>query len=358
MNLVLSGGGTGGHIMPALAIAQAALAEGFADSVAFVGAEHGLEKQIVSAAGFRIETLPVGRVRGMGWATRAAGLAGFAVSVPAAAALLKRFHADVVIGTGGYASAPTVLAGAALRRKVAVLEQNTIPGATTRLLSHVASVVCVSFPMCSGFLPSWKVKVTGNPVRPEIVAAAGRRARKGPPKKPGIVVLGGSQGALFLNVRLAQCLGGFARRHPEVRVIHQAGAGRGGEVGNAYENVKNAQVVGFIDDMASLLEGASLVIGRAGATTLAELTAIGVPSILVPFPQAVDKHQDWNARALQQAGAACVMFQDDFSEERFTHTLEELMGAPETLAEMETRARSLGRPAAAHDVLAAVGEIR
>jgi UDP-N-acetylglucosamine--N-acetylmuramyl-(pentapeptide) pyrophosphoryl-undecaprenol N-acetylglucosamine transferase len=340
--------------MPALAIGRAALDSGLVDEVLFVGAASGLEKDIVPTYGFAIETLPVGRVRGMGMLTRATGLAGFAASVPAAIRILRRFDPQFVIGTGGFASAPTVLAGAALRKRVAVLEQNTIPGATTRVLSRVADVVCVAFPMSSGYLPSHKVVVTGNPVRPEIVAARERREKAGPPRPFTVVVLGGSQGALFLNVRVSKVLGDFAKAHPEVRIVHQAGAGRGEEVGHAYEGTPNVQVVGFVHDMAALLEGASVVVGRAGATTIAELTAIGVPAVLIPFPQAVDKHQDHNALALQQAGGGRALFQEGFSDEELRSVLEEMASVPEVLGRMERRSRAFGRPDAARAVLAAV----
>ena len=356
MRLVLTGGGTGGHIMPAIAVAEEALASGRAEALLFVGAADGLEKKIVPMYGFNIETLPVGRVRGMSLKTRAIGMAGLAASLPTAARILKRFRADVVIGTGGYASAPTVMAAAALGVKTAVLEQNTIPGKTTRVLSRVASRVCLSFPMTSGYVPSWKAVVTGNPVRQQFAAAGARRVEAAVDRERfSILVLGGSQGALFLNTTVARCLGRFARAHPDVTVVHQAGAGRTDEAAGAYEGVPNAQVVGFIDDVASRLEQATLVISRAGATTIAELSVVGAPSLLIPFPFAMDNHQEWNGGALEKVGAARMYLQQNFKEEKFLGELERLHTNRDELLEMARRARGFGIPDAAERVVELVG---
>lgn len=355
MRLVLTGGGTGGHIMPAIAVAEQALASGSVEALLFVGASDGLEQKLVPMYGFNIETLPVGRVRGMNLKTRVMGLAGLAASLPAAARILSRFNADVVIGTGGYASAPTVMAAAAKGLKTAVLEQNTLPGKTTRVLSRAASRVCLSFPMTSGYVPSHKVEVTGNPVRQPFVQAGERRAAATVDRKGfSVLVLGGSQGALFLNTTVARCLAQFARAYPHVTVVHQAGAGRTDEAAGAYEGVDNAQVVGFIDDVASRLEQATLVISRAGATTIAELAVVGAPSLLIPFPFAVDNHQEWNAGALEKVGAARMYLQQNFKEGKLLAELERLHADRDELLAMERRAREFGIPDAARRVLAAV----
>ncbi len=355
MRLVLTGGGTGGHIMPAIAVAEQALSSGSVEALLFVGAADGLEKKIVPMYGFNIETLPVGRVRGMSLKTRAVGLAGLAASLPVAARILSRFNADVVIGTGGYASAPTVMAAAAKGLKTAVIEQNTIPGKTTRVLSRVASRVCISFPMTSGYVPSHKAEVTGNPVRQPFVQAGERRAAAEVDRERfSILVLGGSQGALFLNTTVARCLGQFARQHPEITIVHQAGAGRTDEAAGAYEGVPNAQVVGFIDDVATRLEQATLVISRAGATTIAELSVVGAPSLLIPFPFAVDNHQEWNGAALEKVGAARMYLQQNFKEDKFLQELTRLHQDRDELLAMEGQARNFGVPDAAQRVLATV----
>lgn len=340
--------------MPAIAVAEAALEGGYADKVLFVGAENGLEKKLVPTFGYSIETLPVGRVRGMSVTTKIKGLSGLLASVPVAVRLLKRFGADVVVGTGGYASAPTLMAGRILGLRTVVLEQNTIPGATTRLLGKVADEICVSFPMTSGYLPSWKVRLTGNPVRHTFIAARDRRENRAHKETFNILVLGGSQGALFLNSEVASCLAGLARLHSDVFVLHQAGGGRTDEASEAYQGLANCQVVGFIDDMAARLEQADLVVSRAGATTVAELGVVGVPSLLIPFPFATDNHQEWNARALQKAGAARMYLQHNYNEHRFLQELESLKSSRETLTQMEKAARLVGIPDAAYRVMEVV----
>jgi UDP-N-acetylglucosamine--N-acetylmuramyl-(pentapeptide) pyrophosphoryl-undecaprenol N-acetylglucosamine transferase len=356
MRLAIGTGGTGGHIYPGIGIAEAAVSLGLADDVLFIGGRHGLESELVPAHGFDIVTLPVDRVRGMKLATRMAGLAGLARSIPAASRVLKEFSPDAVIGMGGYASAPSLIAASMRKIPTVLCEQNTIPGATNRKLAHFASRICVSFPMTSGYLPSWKVVVTGNPVRASIGAAAARR-QESPREGFRILVLGGSQGALFLNQTVAGCLASFAATHGDVEIVHQAGSGRTGEATPAYGGLSRVHVTGYIDDMAEMLAWATIVVGRAGATTVAELAAVGVPSLLVPFPFATDNHQYWNAKAMVTAGAARIFEQHSFNENKFRDTLEELHRGPEVLAAMEEGASNMGRPKAAVGVLETLGGV-
>ena len=199
MKLTVTAGGTGGHINPGIGIAEEAQASGLAESVNFIGARHGLEKELVSGAGFPIHLLPVDRVRGMGPVTKVVGLSGLALAVPMAMRLLRRLGTTAVVGMGGYASAPALLAASALGIPTVLCEQNTIPGSTNRVLARTARRICVSFPMTSGYLPSWKVVVTGNPVRRTMAAARIRRGNRRHDGSFSILVLGGSQGALFLN---------------------------------------------------------------------------------------------------------------------------------------------------------------
>lgn len=350
MKLAIGTGGTGGHIYPGIGIAEAAVSLGIADDVLFIGARHGLERELVPAHGFEIVTLPVDRVRGMRLATRVAGLAGLARSIPAASRILKDFAPDAVIGMGGYASAPSLIAAAMRKIPTVLCEQNTIPGATNRKLAHFASAICVAFPMTSGYLPSWKVVVTGNPVRSSVVAAAATRRES---SRAGfrILVLGGSQGALFLNQTVASCLAAFAASHGDVEIVHQTGSGRTDEATPAYGGLRRVHVTGYIDDMADMLSWATIVIGRAGATTVAELAAVGVPSLLVPFPFATDNHQYWNAKAMATAGAAKIFEQHSFNENQFRDTLDELYREAGLLAAMEAGALHMGRPDAAARVL-------
>jgi len=359
MRLAVSAGGTGGHVLPGIALAEQAVASGVASRIVFIGAADGIERRIVPAYGFDIETLPVGRVRGMSLTRKAAGLAGLGAALPKAAAILRRFGADVVVGMGGYASAPALVAARMLGIPTVLCEQNTIPGSTNRLLARFARKICISFSMSSGYLPSWKTVLTGNPVRPSLAAArAARAARPDGPLTPfRILVLGGSQGALFLNQTISACLADLARADRGISVIHQTGRGRTQEVGKAYDGLSNVSVVGYIEDMARMLEQSSLVVGRAGATTVAELAAVGVPSILVPFPFATDDHQWWNARVMERAGAARVVEQHSFNEGRFLELVTSLSRGPAVVEEMGRAALAQGRIHAADEVLNVVRSV-
>jgi len=339
MRLVVAAGGTGGHIYPALAVAEAALSRAAAEAILFVGARRGLEGTLVPAHGFDIRLLPLERVRGMGIVRGARGLAGLGVSLPIAAHILREFRADAVLGLGGYASAPAMIAGAALGLRTVLCEQNTIPGTTNRVLAKMADNVCVSYSMSSAYFPAWKVVLTGNPVRAEVAAVRGRRASGR--KEFRLLVLGGSQGAQFLNTAVAGALADFVHRRPDVTVVHQSGEGRRAEAEAAYAGAPRVDVVEYVEDMAGLLEQASLVVGRAGATTLAELSAVGVPALLVPFPFATDNHQLFNAREMERAGAAVVFEQASFNEDRLVDELERLRKDRAALEAMERASASM-----------------
>ncbi len=349
MRLVVTAGGTGGHIYPALAVAQAAMAQAAAEAILFVGAARGLEGTLVPAHGFDIRLLPLERMRGMSLPAQMKGLACLGVSLPMAARILKEFRADVVLGLGGYASAPAMIAAAGMGIPTVLCEQNTIPGSTNRFLSKVVRKVCVSFPMSSGYFPAWKVVLTGNPVRTEIAAARG--LRKPSAEQFRVLVLGGSQGAQFLNTTVARGLADFVHRHPDVTVVHQAGEGRLAEVEAAYAGAPRVEILEYVEDMASQLAAASIVVGRAGATTIAELTAVGVPAILIPFPFATDNHQLANAREMERTGGGLVFEQASFNEDRLLDELERLRKDRAALAAMEVASAGLGVCDAAARVL-------
>ena len=358
MNLIISAGGTGGHIYPGIGVAEAALETGFARRVLFIGARRGLEGTLVPAAGFELRTLPVDRVRGMKLTARLSGIAGLGLSIPRARKLIKEFAADAVVGLGGYASAPSLIAGSMSGVPTALCEQNTIPGTTNRFLARFARTICVSFAMSSGYLPSQKVVVTGNPTRRNIAEARKVRSERVADGTFTIVVLGGSQGALFLNQTIARSLATFAQGQPSITIIHQTGKGRLDEARGAYAALgTRAQVVEYVDDMAGLLTRTDLVVGRAGATTVAELTAVGVPALMIPFPHATDNHQYWNAMVMVRAQAALMHEQHSFNEADFTADLAGLFSDAERLSRMTLNSRQLGRVDAAANVLEQLGRI-
>jgi UDP-N-acetylglucosamine--N-acetylmuramyl-(pentapeptide) pyrophosphoryl-undecaprenol N-acetylglucosamine transferase len=358
MKLTVASGGTGGHVNPGIGIAEEAQASGLVESVDFIGARYGLEKELVSGAGFPISLLPVDRVRGMGPMTKAAGLAGLALAVPMAMRLLQKSRTDVVAGMGGYASAPALLAAAAMGIPTVLCEQNTIPGSTNRILAQTARRICVSFPMTSGYLPSWKVVVTGNPVRRTMAAARTRRSSRRCDSSFRILVLGGSQGALFLNQTVAAALSRFAASTDDVVITHQTGKGRQDEARSVYGDLNGRIVLKeYIEDMAGLLSDVDLVVARSGATTIAELTAVGVPAILVPFPYATDNHQYWNAATMVNAGAGLMFEQKDYTEASFLASIRHLHEDRSQLQHMEESARSLGSIDAARRVVRILQEI-
>ncbi len=352
MNLAITAGGTGGHIYPGIAVAERALESAFASRILFIGARRGLESSLVPAAGFDLKTLSVGRVRGVKLGARFSGLAGLGLSIPRARKILRDFAADAVVGLGGYASAPALIAGSLSGVPTALCEQNTIPGTTNRFLARFARLICVSFAMSSGYLPSQKVVVTGNPTRRDIAKARKARSERVADDKFTIVVLGGSQGALFLNQTIARSLAAFAQGRPAITIVHQTGKGRLEEATDAYAKLgAQVQVVEYIDDMAGLLTRADLVVGRAGATTVAELTAVGVPALLVPFPYATDNHQYWNAMEMVRANAAFMHEQHSFNQDLFAKDLEGLLDRGDVLVTMSANARRLGQVDAAANVL-------
>jgi UDP-N-acetylglucosamine--N-acetylmuramyl-(pentapeptide) pyrophosphoryl-undecaprenol N-acetylglucosamine transferase len=363
--VVIAGGGTGGHVFPALALA-AELARGDdACELLFVGSEGGLEERLVRERGHRIELLRVGKLKGAGAAGRLRTLARLPAAVARAALLVHRFGPDVVVGVGGFASGPVVLAAGALRLPVVLLEQNSIPGVTNRFLSRLAERVVVAFACSARYLPRGRAVLLGNPVRPEILEA--RQARVAHPFSPPaserrLLVLGGSQGARAVNELATAALPGVARRLAAaglaLRVVHQTGATDAAPVEARYRASGLAvEVHPFLSEMAPALLAADLVLGRAGATTLAELAVVGVPAFLIPYPYAADDHQAMNAACFVDAGCALSERQGSLTPERLAAALAPLLADGARLVEMARRASAAGLPDAARTAAALVREV-
>jgi len=358
LRVVVSGGGTGGHIYPALAIARGVLGRGGA--VLYIGTAAGMEASIVPRAGIPFAGVDsAGLSRSLSLRNLAAlGRAGR--GVVQAARLLRRFRPRVVAGTGGYASAPVVLAACALRMPTLIHEQNAVPGLTNRSLGRLADGVAVTFPSAQACFPGRRVKYTGLPVRPEFLDVDRTAARR----ELGLLSddffllsLGGSRGAQSLNRAMAEVierLGGKAGVHLLIltgqtgREVFQAGLEQRGINLANYGNIK---VEAYRDDMASLMAAADLVVARAGAASIAELTVLGRPSILIPYPHAAADHQRANAAELATCGAARVIPDRDLAGGRLVETVEELFGDPAARRRMAEAALSLGRPRALEDIL-------
>ncbi len=345
--MVVAGGGTGGHLFPGLAVAEH-VAGTAAASVLFIGSAFGIEARVIPQTRFEFRAIPIRGLRGRGWR----GALEMAAQLPGATMrawrILGAFGADVVVGVGGYASVPVVIAAALRRIPSVLLEQNANPGLANRALARVAQRVCTTFAEANRYFPAAKVVVTGNPVRLFAARPAGTRAGF------TLLVFGGSQGAHRLNEAMGDA--GVALRDAidGLRIIHQTGPADCTAVRERYARLGiAADVREFIDDMGAAYAAADLVVCRAGATTVAELTALGKPAILVPYPFAADDHQRANASVLAERGAALLALDRDLDGQRLAQSIIELAGAPARLAAMGTAARALGVPDAAARVAAA-----
>ncbi len=348
--VVVTTGGTGGHIFPALAVAQA-LQEEHADmDVLFVGGDRGPEGRLAARAGLEFAGLPARGVLGRG--LRSLGsLWWLSRSFLKCWLLFRSFKPQAVLGFGSYAGFVPVLLGAWKKIPTGVHEQNSQPGVTNRILGKRVDRVFLSFPDHKGYFDPRKVQVTGNPVRSELIALRDREKKYAHKPKGQVLILGGSQGARAINEAVVKSLAGF--KSQGIRLMHQTGTADLQWVSQAYQDcgMDDDNVQAFIDDMASAYAWADLVICRAGASTLAELTVIGLPSILIPFPYAIHKHQLTNAQHLEDHEAAIVIEQSHLHEINLTRAVADLINVPGRILSMGQAAKRLGNPNAARDIV-------
>ncbi|PID39035.1 MAG: undecaprenyldiphospho-muramoylpentapeptide beta-N-acetylglucosaminyltransferase [Proteobacteria bacterium] len=368
--VLLAGGGTGGHVIPALAVAEQLRAEDPEAELLFVGAHGGLEAKLVPPAGFELALLAVGKLKGSGFTARLRTLVGLPPAVVRAIALARRFDPDVVVGVGGYASGPLALAARLLRRPLLLLEQNAIPGSTNRALARLAQRVVTSFEGTPGFPPD-KTICLGNPLRARMVSAltsasagparaAGAEERGGGARPARLFVFGGSQGARWLNESCVEALPQVATRLPAgLEVVHQTGEADRERVRAAYAEAGLAATVAafFSDEMVEHYRWADLALCRSGATTIAELGVAGLPAFLVPYPYAANDHQAANAQQAVEAGGALMRRQGDLDAGQLARTLTALLDDRARLAHMAGAMRSCGRPRAAAAVVALLREL-
>lgn len=348
--VVISGGGTGGHLFPGIAVAREFQRRHPDTAVLFIGSGKPIETRVLAAAGYPLATIAVSGLKGRGLWNQLATLARLPGAVAAARRLLADFRADLVLGVGGYSAGPVCLAAWRAGIPVVLHEQNLLPGITNRQLARVAARVCVSFEASTVHFPAAKVRLTGNPVRPEILAAAEAPAVNGRPFT--VLVAGGSQGAHAINLAVQAALPRASAEAPEMAWIHQTGADDEADLQAGYRRLGlAAEVAAFFDDMWERYRRADLVVCRAGATTLAELTCMGKASLLIPFPHAADNHQELNARALVEAGAAEMLRQDTLSGDRLWERILHYRAHPEAARRMAECARCLGRPQAAEAIV-------
>lgn len=348
--VLFAGGGTGGHLYPGLTLAERLRTEGL--EIHFFGALGGVEADIVPRFGFPLHLVKAGKLsRKPLEALR--GLLETAVGFAQCLGWLLHHRPNLIVGTGGFASAPVALAGTVLGVRLLVLEQNAVPGKVTRLLARFARHVCVQFPESARWLPGGKTLVTGNPIRADILAcsrADGRKRLGLDPEKPCLLVTGGSQGAVSLNRAVLHSLERWSEK--EWTVLHLTGPKHLEEVERSRPRTGQLDYrpVGYLDDVAAAYAAANLVVCRSGATTMAEVTARGLPAILVPYPHAAEDHQRLNARAAVDTGAA-ELLEDSEVEARLGEAVEKLFGSTEKLARMAEASRELGKPDATDRIL-------
>ena len=356
LRLVIAGGGTGGHLFPAIAIADAFRAANPDSRVCFVSTGNRFEQSALARAGYRLETVAVEGMRGRGMARQLRAGWKVPLALLRSMRILHGFQPDLVVGVGSYAAGPVALGAWLLGTPVVLHEQNLRPGVTNRMLAPLASRIYVSFAGSARWFPPKKTRVFGNPVRWEILAAGDADRPKGTSESGGplpftVLIAGGSQGAHGINLAMADAARQI-RRKGDFRFVHQTGEKDAERVARAYERAGlNATVRPFFDDMGTRYRMADLVICRAGATTVAEVTALGKGVIFIPYPHAADNHQEFNARSLSDAGAAETMLEKDLDGRRLALAIEGYAAHRPALAAMGSRALGFGRPSAARDIV-------
>lgn len=353
MKLLIAGGGTGGHLFPGIAVAEEFLSRDRANEVVFVGTEKGIEARVLPKLGFRLECIDAAGIRGKGGFAQFKAFAMLLHAYAQSRKILRAFGPDLVLGVGGYASGPVVLAARGMQIRRFIHEQNAIPGLTNKILARVAEQVFISLDESKRFFPEGKTLLTGNPVRREIVAGAAAAGVSSPDTETvHVLVFGGSAGAHSVNLAMMAALPHLAELRERITITHQTGTNDFEEVRERYSKEGFvAQVVPFIDDMAAAYRAASLVVCRAGATTIAEVTACGKACIFIPYPHAVDDHQRRNAEALLKKGAGFMLLEQELSGESLAGLLIELIRTPETIQAAGAAARSLSQVDAARVIV-------
>ena len=356
MRVVIAGGGTGGHLFPGIALAEEVMTRApNRHDVLFIGTARGLEAKVIPQHGYKLELIQVSGLKRV-------GLVKFLKSVfllPAALLrsiqILHSYRPDVVVGVGGYASGPVVLAAWLMRVPTAIQEQNAFPGLTNRLLGRFADHVFTAFPEALRHFPKQKVQLLGNPIRRQLLD--NYLVSSVPHEKFRLLVFGGSQGAHVLNQAMIEAIPYLESVKEKLHIIHQTGELELELVREGYAKAgASAEVVDFIRDMSSAYARADAIVCRAGATTLSELAVAKKAAVLVPFAAAADNHQELNARSLVDAGAAVMLLERELSGERLAKEIFALMN-PERRRQMAKAAGGLGRPEAAKEIADVLVEV-
>ena len=352
MRTILAGGGTGGHVIPAIAIAQA-LKEKYEAEILFVGTARGIETRLVPAAGFRLHLVKVGALKNVNLVTRLKTALDLPRAVWDSRQIISQFRPDVMIGVGGYASGPAMLSATISGVPTLAFEPNIIPGLANKIVAPMVSAAAVHFEETGRYFR--RFQVTGVPVRKAFFDSALRPRQNA---RPTLLVFGGSQGAHSINQAVMGILPKLRAQIPGLHIIHQTGERDYNDAQAAYlAEGGSAEVHAFIDDMPGVFARSDLLLCRSGASTVAEVMAAAKPAILVPFPRAADDHQKRNAEALERAGAAVMIEEVNLTGERLLETVQELFADRKRLAGISAAAAQLAHPDSADKIAAMVARL-
>jgi UDP-N-acetylglucosamine--N-acetylmuramyl-(pentapeptide) pyrophosphoryl-undecaprenol N-acetylglucosamine transferase len=355
MRLIIAGGGTGGHLFPGIAVAEEFLRRDPGNQVLFVGSSQGIEARTIPRLGYQLELISAAGIKGKGGLAKLKGAARLLYGYAQSRKILQDYRPDLVMGVGGYASLPVVLAARGLLVPRFVHEQNALPGMSNKLLARVADRVFISLEEAAKYFPPHKTMLTGNPLRQQILEQLESHSEQGAghDQSFNLFVFGGSQGAHALNVALPKALAQLDDAHRQrLSVTHQTGEKDFEPVSAAYRAAGvAAEVRPFIDDMASQYHRADLIVCRAGATTIAEITALGKACLFIPFPHATDDHQRKNAEALLKKGACEMLLEREMGGNGLATAITRLMDDPRELQRIGSNAAGLGRKDAARVIV-------
>lgn len=353
MRLIVTGGGTGGHLFPGISLAQAMLRAYPDAEVLFIGTERKVDKKALSDVGFETTTIKSQGIKGKKFSTILKALFQQPLALWEAAKIIRKFKPDLVFGVGGYVTGPVILAARLLGVTTCIHEQNSIPGLANKLLGYIVDKIFVSLPGSEKYFPTDKTILSGNPVRDNIIKASREAKPKSSQEPSTLLILGGSQGARRLNSLMLEaaenCLASLS---PPPFIIHQTGGHDEDHVRRKYRELGlNARVQAFYTDMAEIYPQADLIISRAGATTLAELTVFHKPVIIIPFPYAADNHQEINGRYLVEAGAGLMFRQTDLTGEKLGLEIKRILADKKLLAEMVENSGKIAKPEATETIV-------
>lgn len=351
LRIVIAGGGTGGHLFPGLAIAQEFMKRNKKNTVVFISTGNPLERSVLSQTDFKLESVTTEGIKGRGIWNQAKSALKIPKGVIEALRILKGYRPDLTVGLGSYSAGPVVLGAWLMRTKIVLHEQNILPGITNRILARFADRIYVSFDDTKARFAPHKIRLTGNPVRKELLNNHNGDVVAPGLKKFCVLIIGGSQGAHSINASVVEALGHLTQKEG-LYFIHQTGTADEQMVGAAYrrENVA-AKVQSFFRHMGPLYKQADLIICRAGATTVAEVTAVGKAVIFIPFPFAADDHQTLNAATLADKGAAEMIHEKDINAGALAQKIEYYASHPQALEAMAIKAGRIGHPDAAKRIV-------